>query len=234
MQLFFVDGCSIDESITLNKEESFHIYKVLRMREGDDIFLTDGKGGLFECTILEATPKRCTVKLVKTQYNYQQRSYKIHLAIAPTKNINRMEWLLEKAVEIGIDEITPIVTEHSERRTINMERLDKILVSAMKQSIKCFKPKMNDLTKFSTLINNLNEEKRYLCCCNNENKVMIKDDYSPNSSVILFIGPEGDFSNSEISQAKITGCKLISLGEQRLRTETAALYAISNIHFLNQ
>ncbi|MBO6117827.1 MAG: 16S rRNA (uracil(1498)-N(3))-methyltransferase [Bacteroidales bacterium] len=234
MQLFFIPDYSGDDIITLDKEESSHISKVLRMKEGGEIFLTDGKGNLFTCRIAESTPKRCSVKVVSIEQNYQQRQFKIHLAIAPTKNINRIEWLLEKAVEMGIDEITPIVTEHSERRNINAERLEKIIISAMKQSIKCFKPKLNGLTDFSSLINNLKEEKKYLCCCSEEEKILIKDDYQPNEDVILFIGPEGDFSDKEISLAKDAGCKLITLGEQRLRTETAALYAISNIHFLNQ
>lgn len=234
MQLFFIPEYSGENIITLDKEESSHISKVLRIKEGEEIFLTDGKGNLFTCVILESTPKRCNVKIVKTEENYQKRSFKIHLAIAPTKNINRIEWLLEKAVEMGIDEITPIVTEHSERRNINFERLDKIVVSAMKQSLKCFKPQLNELTDFSSLINNLKEEKKYLCCCSDEEKIFIKDDYSKDKDVILFIGPEGDFSDKEIAQAKNAGCKLITLGQQRLRTETAALYAISNIHFLNQ
>lgn len=234
MQLFFIPQYNKEDIITLDKEESAHISKVLRLKEGEKISLTDGKGNLFTSVILESTPKRCTVKITDIEENYQKRDFKIHLAIAPTKNINRIEWLLEKVVEIGIDEITPLLTEHSERKNINIERLDKIIVSAMKQSIKCFKPKLNDLTKFSTLLNNLKDEKKYLCCCSDEEKILIKNDYKSHEDVVIFIGPEGDFSPTEVTQAKQKGCKLITLGEQRLRTETAGLYAVSTIHFLNQ
>lgn len=234
MQLFFIPQYNKEDIITLDKEESAHISKVLRLKEGEKISLTNGKGNLFTSVILESTPKRCTVKITDIEENYQKRNFKIHLAIAPTKNINRIEWLLEKIVEIGIDEITPLLTDHSERKNVNIERLDKIIVSAMKQSIKCFKPKLNDLTKFSTLLNNLKDEKKYLCCCSDEEKILIKNDYKPSEDVVIFIGPEGDFSPTEITQAKQKGCKLITLGEQRFRTETAGLYAVSTIHFLNQ
>ena len=234
MQLFFIPQYSDQEIITLDKEESSHISKVLRMKEGEEIFLTEGKGNLFTCVIMESTPKRCSVKIIKKEENYRKRNFRIHLAIAPTKNTNRMEWLLEKAVEIGIDEITPIITEHSERKTLNTERLDKIIISAMKQSLTCFKPLLNEPTPFRSVINNIKEEEKYLCCCSDKEKIFIKDSYSKNKDAIIFIGPEGDFSDKEISQAENAGCKLITLGQQRLRTETAALYAISNIHFLNQ
>ncbi|MBR1625948.1 MAG: 16S rRNA (uracil(1498)-N(3))-methyltransferase [Bacteroidales bacterium] len=234
MQLFFVPQIGNEDIITLDKEESSHISKVLRMKEGEEIFLTDGRGNLFTCKLLEANPKKCSAEIIKKEENYQKSNYKIHLAIAPTKNMNRMEWLLEKIVEEGIDEITPIVTEHSERRNINTERLNKIIISAMKQSVKCFKPKLNELTEYPSFIGNLKEEKKYLCCCSEGEKIYIKDDYLKGQNAVILIGPEGDFSSEEVIQAQNAGCRLITLGQQRLRTETAALYAVSNIHFLNQ
>lgn len=234
MQLFYIPSYSNEEIVILDKEESSHISKVLRIREGEAICLTDGLGSLIRGEILEANPKRCCVKIVDIERNYKKRDFKVHLAIAPTKNSNRIEWLLEKAVEIGIDEITFLQTEHSERRNINIERLEKIVISAMKQSLTCWRPTINDITDFSTFIGNLVEDKKYLCCCSDDEKVLIKDSYSKGDSVVILIGPEGDFSNNEILQAKDSGCELITLGEQRLRIETAAFYAISQIHFLNQ
>jgi 16S rRNA (uracil1498-N3)-methyltransferase len=233
MQLFYNQEANTNDIITLDKEESQHICRVLRMKEGEKVFLTDGKGNLFTCIILDAT-KNCTIQVKSVQKEYQKRPFYIHLAIALTKNINRIEWLFEKATEIGIDEITPITTLHSERDKMNKERLEKIIISAMKQSLKAYTPQLNDLTKFSSLINNIKEEKKYLAYCQGEDRILLKDDYKPKESVLIIIGPEGDFDNKEIILAKEKGIKLISLGNQRLRTETAALYAINNIHFLNQ
>jgi len=234
MQLFFTSENIENNILTLDKEESYHLAKVLRIRENEKVYLTNGKGCLFSCLVLEANDRKSTLQIIDTQKDFGKRDYKIHLAIAPLKSMDRMEFLIEKAVELGIDEITPIFTEHTERKVIKLERLEKIILSAMKQSLTCFAPKLNELTKITKLLNEMNEEKRYMCCCSDHEKIFIKEDYTPNSSVIIFIGPEGDFSDTEITTAQNLGCKLITLGDKRLRTETAALYAISNIHFLNQ
>ena len=158
MQLFYIPDFCNNDIYTLNKEESQHIVKVLRMKESDNVFLTDGIGNLYKASIVEANPRNCIVKIEDKQEDYQKRDFYIHLAIAPTKNINRIEWLFEKITEMGIDEITPIITEHSERDKINNERLEKIIVSAMKQSLKTYKPKLNEITNFNTLLNNIKQE----------------------------------------------------------------------------
>lgn len=234
MQLFYYPEIGLNDIVTLDKEESQHICRVLRMQVNEKVFLTDGKGNFFTSILLDTNPKGCTVQIKDVEKEYQKRPFYIHLAIALTKNINRIEWLFEKATELGIDEITPIMTLHSERDKMNKERLDKIIISAMKQSLKTYKPQLNDITKFSYLINNIKQEKKYLAYCQGEDRIMMKDDYNKGDSVLIIIGPEGDFDNKEILMAQEKNIKLISLGNQRLRTETAALYAISNIHFLNQ
>lgn len=234
MQLFFCPDYSEEKIITLDKEESAHIVRVLRMQEGELVMVTNGKGTMLTCKLIESNPKRCSLEVINKEQDYGKRPFYIHLAIAPTKNIGRMEWLIEKAVEIGVDEISFLLTEHSERKVVNLERLDKIIISAMKQSLKSYRTKLNDMQKLSSFITNIKEENKYLCCCSIDEKIFIKNNYKKDSSSIILIGPEGDFSEKEINMAKENNCNLITLGSQRLRTETAALYAISNIHFLNQ
>ncbi|MCQ2327170.1 MAG: 16S rRNA (uracil(1498)-N(3))-methyltransferase [Bacteroidales bacterium] len=234
MQLFYVPDCEKGDIVTLDKEESTHIVRVLRMKEMEEISLTDGKGNFFFADIVDANPNRCSVQIKRTIEEYGKRDFYIHLAIAPTKNINRIEWLLEKATEIGIDEITPLICEHSERKDVKNERLDKILVSAMKQSLKAYKPILNPMTKISQLISNAKEENKLICYCQGDDRQYIKDVCPKKSSYLILIGPEGDFSQKEVDLALANNFKTISLGEQRLRTETAALYSISNIHYLNQ
>lgn len=234
MQLFYVPDCEKGDIVTLDKEESTHIVRVLRMKEMEEISLTDGKGNFFFADIVDANPNRCSVQIKKTIEEYGKRDFYIHLAIAPTKNINRIEWLLEKATEIGIDEITPLICEHSERKDVKNERLDKILVSAMKQSLKAYKPILNTMTKISQLISNAKEENKLICYCQGDDRQYIKDVCPKKSSYLILVGPEGDFSQKEVDLALANNFKTISLGEQRLRTETAALYSISNIHYLNQ
>lgn len=234
MQLFYVPDCEKGDIVTLDKEESTHIVRVLRMKEMEEISLTDGKGNFFFADIVDANPNRCSVQIKRTIEEYGKRDFYIHLAIAPTKNINRIEWLLEKVTEIGIDEITPLICEHSERKDVKNERLDKILVSAMKQSLKAYKPILNPMTKISQLISKAKEENKLICYCQGDDRQYIKDVCPKKSSYLILIGPEGDFSQKEVDLALANNFKTISLGEQRLRTETAALYSISNIHYLNQ
>lgn len=234
MQLFYVPDCEKGDIVTLDKEESTHIVRVLRMKEMEEISLTDGKGNFFFADIVDANPNKCSVQIKKAIEEYGKRDFYIHLAIAPTKNINRIEWLLEKATELGIDEITPLICEHSERKDIKNERLEKIIVSAMKQSLKAYKPILNPMTKISQLIDNAKEENKLICYCQGDDRQYIKDVCPKKSSYLILIGPEGDFSQKEVDLALGKGFKTISLGEQRLRTETAALYSISNIHYLNQ
>lgn len=233
MQLFYTPDIDPSSIYSLNKEESTHCVKVLRLKEGDNIHLTDGLGNLYVAEIIEANPKHCLVQVRDTFAEYGKRNFYIHVAIAPTKNISRIEWFLEKATEMGIDEITPIICEHSERDIVKNERLEKVIVSALKQSLKAYMPKLNEATKFKDLVKKSSETNKFIGFCAGDERYKIKDIYKENESVLLLIGPEGDFSEKEVLLAKENGFKVITMGEARLRTETAALYALLSIHFMN-
>ena len=232
MELFFVQNIFSD-NLTLSEEESKHIVRVLRSTTGDKIYLTDGKGTLCEAEITDANSKSCSVKIIKRQKESGKRNYYLHIAIAPTKNTERFEWFLEKATEIGIDEITPLICEHSERREIKIERLNKVIVSAMKQSVKTYLPKLNSTVKFKDLIEHSNESEKFICSCDSEKNSTLKNLYSKEKDVLLLIGPEGDFSKEEIKLAEENNYKVITLGESRLRTETAGIAACTMISFIN-
>tara|TARA_R110001632_G_scaffold66932_3_gene157433 strand:- start:4547 stop:5254 length:708 start_codon:yes stop_codon:yes gene_type:complete len=235
MQLFY--NPSIDKDtlqITFDKIESRHIVKVLRKKEGDHIYITNGKGQLFNCQITVANDKKCLVSIFSTEQKQKFRDYYLHLAIAPTKNNDRLEWFLEKATEIGIDEITPIICQNSERKVIKTERLEKIILSAMKQSLKFHLPKLNEAITFSEFLKTERKEKVCIAHCNEGDKKLLKDCIAPKENVTILIGPEGDFSPSEVSKSVASNCIPITLGEARLRTETAALVAVQNISFINQ
>ncbi|MFA6200277.1 MAG: 16S rRNA (uracil(1498)-N(3))-methyltransferase [Bacteroidales bacterium] len=234
MQLFYCPDINPNQIYTLGKEESQHCVKVLRLKENDTLYLTDGQGNLYKAEIVEAMPRSCSVKIIETQAEYGKRDYYLHVAIAPTKNIARIEWFLEKATEIGIDEITPIICDHSEREVVKNERLEKIIVSAIKQSLKAYLPKLNEAIPIKQLILNAKEENKLICYCQDDDRKKIKDIYKPKESVLIIIGPEGDFSEKEVQEAINNKFQKITLGKERLRTETAGLYAVQSIHFLNQ
>jgi 16S rRNA (uracil1498-N3)-methyltransferase len=217
----------------LNEEESLHCTRVLRLRKGDTIHLTNGKGDLFEAVITDDDQKHCKVKIVEAFSNYKKRNYHLHIAIAPTKNITRFEWFLEKATEIGIDEITPLICKHSERKTVNTDRLKKIIVSAMKQSLKTYLPILNDEKRFDEFVKQDIQASKYICHYEDENK-NLKDIYKKGSDAILIIGPEGDFDKTEIIKAKENNFVQINLGDNRYRTETAALMACHTIMLMNE
>lgn len=233
MQLFFADDI---ESIIygLSPEESKHCVKVLRMSDGDEIYLTDGKGALAKGRITIADPKGCVVEIVERIRNYGKRPQRLHIAVAPTKNADRIEWFVEKAVEMGIEEITPVVCDHSERKTLNMERLEKIVVSAMKQSLKTYRPILNPPTPVRELIAHADENHKYICHCEGDLREGLKSSYKKGDSAVVLIGPEGDFSQDEIATALRQGFRPITLGDCRLRTETAALYALTALNFMNE
>ena len=234
MQLFYCPDINPNQIYTLGKEESQHCVKVLRLKENDTLYLTDGLGNLYKAEIVEAMPRSCSVKIIETQAEYSKRDYYLHVAIAPTKNIARIEWFLEKATEMGIDEITPIICDHSEREIVKNERLEKIIVSAMKQSLKAYLPKLNEAIPIKQLILNAKEENKLICYCQDDDRKKIQDIYKPKESVLIIIGPEGDFSEKEVKEALNNNFQKITLGKERLRTETAGLYAVQSIHFLNQ
>tara|TARA_B100000787_G_scaffold159892_2_gene138466 strand:- start:46066 stop:46773 length:708 start_codon:yes stop_codon:yes gene_type:complete len=235
MQLFY--NPTINKStlqITFDKIESRHIVKVLRKREGDQVYITNGIGELFVCVISIANDKKCLVSVVSREEKNQLRDYYLHIAIAPPKNNDRLEWFLEKATEIGIDEITPIICDNSERKFIKKERLDKIILSAMKQSLKFHLPILNESIYFSEFIKKEQKGIKCIAHCGDSKKTVLKKIVNPKESITVLIGPEGDFSPSEISKSIEKNYIPITMGKARLRTETAGLVAVQNISFINQ
>ena len=222
MNLFYIPSISSESvRVTLSEEESKHACRVLRLKSKDLITLLDGVGGTYLAEIDDANPKHCTVVILK--YDFEPKSLKnIHIAIAPTKNIDRIEWFLEKTTELGIDEITLLLCKNSERKQIKEDRLEKILVSAMKQSKRTHLPKLNTLISFKEFI--IKHPHAALAHCFENDKTTLKDVFRPNDYPIL-IGPEGDFSLDEIETAQKAGYDFVTLGKNRLRTETAGLYA---------
>ena len=231
MQIFYTPDISGLE-YTLSEDESKHAIKVLRMVEGEALFLVDGKGTMYESIIADTHPKRCKVIVTKVINNFEKRPYYLHIAISPLKNPDRFEWFLEKATEIGIDEVTPLLCDRSEKKLINIDRCNRIVESAMKQSLKAFHPQVNPLTKFSDVLKQRTDEVKMIACCEGERKRM-KDCYLPGQRVSILIGPEGDFTPDEIGKAQSANFQTISLGESRLRTETAAIAACHSISFMN-
>ncbi len=233
MQLFYVPNISGAE-VVLNETESKHAVRVLRLQNGFRVNLIDGKGGFYEAEIADANPKKCRLSIVKSTKDFGKKDFNLHIAIAPTKNNDRFEWFLEKATEIGIDEITPLLTSHSERKSINHERLEKILVSAMKQSLKAYLPKLNHLTSVKELIFNNKFENKFIAYCDDIQKIHLKDLVQKGKDTLILIGPEGDFSPDEIQMAIENGFKVVSLGEARLRTETAGIVACHIVNLANE
>ena len=235
MQLFYNKDISTETNqITFDKNESRHIVRVLRKQEGDLLYITNGNGFLFTCEILIANDKKCIANITKSEEKPKPWNYYLHIAIAPTKNNDRYEWFLEKATEIGIDEITPIICQNSERKVLKIERMEKIVQSAMKQSLKFQLPKLNQPIKFADFINQQQQGKLCIAHCEEQEKTPLKEYISKNENVTLLIGPEGDFSVSEIQKALEKNYQPITLGESRLRTETAGIVAAQSISFVNQ
>lgn len=218
---------------SLNEEESRHCQKVLRLREGDIIHLTDGKGTLFESRITDDRSRQVTVEVISQQENFGRRDYRLHLAVAPTKNTDRFEWFLEKATEIGVDEITPMICDHSERRKLRIDRLERIITSAVKQSLKAYHPVLHTLTEFERFIAEKRECHHFIAHLEEHDPVLLQSVYRKGNDATILIGPEGDFSDSEIASALAASYQCISLGSSRLRTETAAVVACHAIAMLN-
>ena len=235
MQLFYVHnpvkGWGKKE-ITLTSEESKHAIKVLRKKEGDILYFTDGKGNLFISEIILANGKRTSVRIIETDPKPKQHNYYLHIAIAPTKNMDRFEWFLEKATEIGIDEITPIICSHSERKAIKTNRCNRILFSAMKQSLKFHLPELNEATSFNDFIKQDFNSSKYIAHCKREKKIDLRKEEIEKRTLIL-IGPEGGFSTDEIEIALQNQFKAVSLGRSRLRTETAGILSAHTINLKN-
>jgi 16S rRNA (uracil1498-N3)-methyltransferase len=233
MQLFYVPNIAGTE-INLDETESKHAIRVLRLNVGNQVQIVDGTGGFYEAEITDANQKKCRLSIVNSKLEFGKRNFHLHIAIAPTKNIDRFEWFLEKATEIGIDEITPLLTSHSERKTVNPERLEKILVSAMKQSLKAYLPKLNGLTSYKNLIINNKTENKFIAYCDEIQKTHLKELIIRAKDTLILIGPEGDFSPEEVKLAIENGFKVVSLGESRLRTETAGIVACHIVNLVNE
>ena len=225
MQLFYCPEI-LKGTHHLNIEESRHCVKVLRKNSGDVIHLIDGCGGFYEVMINIASQKKVGFEVIKT-WEEEKRPYKLHIGIAPTKNIDRFEWFLEKVTEIGIDEITPLFCDRSERKSIKKERLVKIILSATKQSLKAKTPQLNDAISFREFISKQYDSQTLIAHCEDQSKESLKNIASSNST--LLIGPEGDFSPEEIRLANERQFQSIHLGNARLRTETAGIVACHTV-----
>ncbi len=234
MQLFFNPDISENTiQFTFEREESKHIVKVLRKNIGDTLYITNGKGWLFIAEISMPNINKCTAKII-SQKQQPKRDYNLHLAVAPTKINDRYEWFLEKATEIGIDSITPIICDHSERKVIKPERFERILQSAMKQSLNCYLPKLNDAISFKDFINLDFEGDLFIAHCEETDRKSLKQQLNPKTDITILIGPEGDFSVKEITEALKNNFIPVTLGETRLRTETAAIVACHSVAFINE
>lgn len=234
MQLFYAPDISI--APILPEEESGHCTRVLRLQEGDEILVTDGKGFFYKASIVNAHPKHCEVVVMEKIAQPPLWKAGIHIAIAPTKNTDRMEWFAEKATEIGVNEITCLKCRHSERKELKTARLEKVMISAMKQSQKAMLPALNGMVDFGSFVALPFSGYKFIAHCEDDaDKKTLRELYgNKNENALILIGPEGDFSTEEISLAKRYGFMPVSLGGSRLRTETAALVACHTIHLLNQ
>ncbi|MFY7825574.1 MAG: 16S rRNA (uracil(1498)-N(3))-methyltransferase [Flectobacillus sp.] len=233
MNLFFQP--EIQRLQQLSEDESRHAIKVLRLKERDEIHVIDGVGGLYRCEISKANDKKCEFSILESKLDFGKLPYHFHLVIAPTKNLDRIEWMVEKCVEIGISEISFIYTRYSERKEIKIPRIEKVAIGAMKQSLKAYLPQINEIQSWKTFLENLPQADIHLIAHLEEGeRTLLKNIPMKNQHVCLLIGPEGDFSSEEITQALSKGFKPVSLGDSRLRTETAGLVACHTAHLLNQ
>jgi len=233
MHLFYAPGIRGNTYI-LSEEESRHSIRVLRLKEGDIIHLTDGNGNLFNGRLADIQPKGCHVEILKTVLDYHRRPFYLHIGIAPTKNTDRLEWFLEKTTEIGIEEVTPLICTHSERTVIKPSRLEKVLVSAMKQSLKALLPKLNEPVAFNEMIRMPFNGQKFIAYCETGKEDELQKLYLKGSDALILIGPEGDFSQKEIDESIREGFIPVSLGKSRLRTETAGIVACHTISLINE
>ncbi len=228
MQLFYAPDLVPPEH-TLDEEESKHCIRVLRMSAGDPLSVTDGQGNLYRCEVVEADPRRCRIRVIECHEQFERLPYRLTMAVAPTKNADRFEWFLEKATEVGVEAIVPLETEHSERRSFKAERGEKVITAAMKQSLKAYRPVLHPLTAFRKVVEQPFDGRKFIAHCDAARtpvgKAYLAHTLQRGESALVFIGPEGDFSPAEIDCAIAHGFEEITLGPQRLRTETAAVVA---------
>lgn len=235
MQLFYHPEVSAgDKEVIFPREESKHIVKVLRKKEGDQLHITNGKGWLFITELISASQNGCTAKVLNSTQE-PPAPYYLHMAVAPTKMNDRYEWFLEKATEIGVQEITPVICDHSERKVVKLNRFERVLQSALKQSLHTRFPVLNEPLTFSEFLQNDFEGQKFIAHCEDDaNKNLLSKRIASNSRVTILIGPEGDFSSDEIKLALDKGWEPVSLGHSRLRTETAAIVACHTAALANE
>ncbi len=224
----------IGRTYSLNEEESGHCVRVLRYSIGDEILLTNGQGMTYTARITNPHPKHCEFEVLTAERQKPHHEAYIHIAIAPTKNIERLEWAIEKCTEIGVDEITPLLCRFSERKQLRTDRLQKILLSAAKQSLTPYLPKLNELTPYDNFVKTAKEETKFIAHCYKDDKKELKNELQRGKSVLVLIGPEGDFSEQEVQEALQLGFVPVSLGNSRLRTETAAIVACHTAVLMNE
>ncbi|MDO5665684.1 MAG: 16S rRNA (uracil(1498)-N(3))-methyltransferase [Bacteroidia bacterium] len=223
----------IKQTQQLPEQESQHCVKVLRMKEGDKLTVTDGKGFFYNCTLVQAHPKHCMVSIDEEISQPKSWNFNLQIAFAPTKNIDRIEWFAEKTTEIGIDRFSPLLCRFSERKELKTERLEKIIVSAMKQSQQAVIPIIDETIPFNRFVQQPFNGRKFIAHCYASEKTSLTQTYRKGENALILIGPEGDFSEEEIQKALNSGFEPVSLGENRLRTETACLVACHTIHIIN-
>lgn len=229
MNLFYTTDINSETAI-LPPDESAHCIRVLRMKRGEELFFVDGAGGHYKGEIADDNPSKCSVRILERQNDFGKRPFKMHIAMAPPKNIDRFEWFLEKVTEIGIDEITPVICNRSERREVKTERLTKVVVAAMKQSLKAYLPKLNSALPFEKFLS-ASGAHRFICIQDSTDS--LAGIYQKSQDVLLLVGPEGDFTESEITKAVEAGFGKVNLGSSRLRTETAGVVACTIVSLRN-
>lgn len=234
MQLFFEPVLNGLGNLVLSEEEAHHALRVLRLQKGDLLDITNGRGGLGKAEIVEANSKKCKIQIIDYQEQKRNRNYELHLAVAPTKNAERMEWLVEKCTEIGIDKISFFQADYSERAYLNLQRLEKKAISAMKQSLQLFLPILRNYTRFAEMLGQIETTEKYIAYVDQQNPTHLFDLAKTGENSCVLIGPEGDFSHAELALALEKGFRKVSLGKTRLRTETAALVACQTIALRNR
>ncbi len=233
MQIFYTKNVS-EGKAHFSREESMHCLRVLRMRRGESLRFTDGSGNLYEGVITDDDPTSMTATVISAEHDQGRRGYRLHMAISPLKNDDRLEWFIEKAVETGVDEITPLICSRTEKRKIRKERLEGLILSAMKQSVRCYLPRLNDPVLFNDFIDVTHEGKKIIACCDPAiERVPITSSFSRAEEVTILIGPEGDFTAEEVARAVNNGYAPVHIGSSRLRTETAGVAACCSVYLAN-
>lgn len=234
MNIFYCPAAVVNEYCELDETESRHIANVLRKREGEELQVFDGKGNLFDARIQTIGKREVTVYILRLVQTEESSLPKLHIAIAPPKNIERLEWFAEKVTEIGVNEITPLLCKHSERKDLRADRIEKILLGASKQSIKLTIPKLNPMIRLEEFVfYQRKETQKFIAYCD-EKAVYLKDAYAGGDDAVILIGPEGDFTKEEVLLAEQHGFKTVSLGKSRLRLETAGIFAASIFNLANE